>query len=122
MPVKPLDCGIVVTALGVVPAAFFFAYGNSGGSSRILLKCDEGEWVFPMDATETINVSGPLGNTVIEIHGGSAFFASSPCLNQTCVAAGSIHQPGQCAACLPNRVMLFIGEANNENEVDAAVW
>jgi hypothetical protein len=75
-----------------------------------------------MDAAETVNVSGPMGNTVIEIRSGSAFFSSSPCQNQTCVASGVIHLPGQWAACLPNRVMLFIGEGNNKNEVDAAVW
>jgi hypothetical protein len=122
MPIKPLDCGIIFAALCVVVAAFFLVYANSGDTGRILLKCGGGEWVFPLDATETVNVSGPLGNTVIEIRGGSACFASSPCLNQTCVAAGSICLPGQWAACLPNRVMLFIGEGDAKNEVDAAAW
>jgi hypothetical protein len=122
MPIKPLDSGIVIAALCAVVAAFFLVYANPGDACRIFLKCTDGEWVFPLDAAETVSVSGPLGNTVIEIRGGSAFFAFSPCQNQTCVAAGSIHLPGQWAACLPNRVMLFIGEGDAKNEVDAAAW
>ena len=128
MPIKPVDCGIAAAALCAVIAAFFLAYAHSGEAGQILLKCDGGEWVFPADATETVNVSGPLGDTVVEIRGGSAFFASSPCLNQTCVAAGQIHLPGQWAACLPNRVMLSVGEdapskeGGNKNEVDASAW
>jgi len=119
---KPLDIGIVIPLLGVVIASFFFAYANTGGRDTVNLKSEGGEWVFPLDADETMSVSGPLGDTVIEISGSEARIVSSPCQNQTCVAAGVLRAPGQWSACLPNRVMLYVGEGKTENNVDAAAW
>ena len=119
---KPFDFGIAIPMLGVVIASFFVAYSGAGGGSAVTVKGESGEWVFPADAVETLTVSGPLGNTVIEINGGAARITTSPCLNQTCVATGAVRSPGQWAACLPNRVMLYISEGNDENDVDAAAW
>jgi len=123
MLLKPFDFGIAIPLLGLVIASFFGAYLNAGGRSTVNLKGEGGEWVFPLDAVETMSVSGPLGDTVIEISGSAARIVSSPCQNQTCVAAGALHAPGQWAACLPNRVMLYVGEnEKKENNVDAASW
>ena len=119
---KPFDIGIAIPLLGIVAASFVAAYSGAGGSGAVCLKGDGGEWVFPLDAVETLAITGPLGDTVIEISGDGARVTASPCLNQTCVAAGAVRLPGQWAACLPNRVMLYIGEGKNENDVDAAAW
>jgi len=59
---------------------------------------------------------------VVEIDEAGARVIVSPCLNQTCVAAGTVRSPGQWTACLPNRVMLYIGEGKAQNDVDAAAW
>jgi len=124
---KPFDVGIAIPLLGIVAASFVAAYSGAGGgragaSAVVFLKGAGGEWVFPADAAETLTVAGPLGDTVVEISGEGARVTASPCLNQTCVAAGAVRLPGQWAACLPNRVMLYIGEGKNENDVDAAAW
>ena len=119
---KPFDIGITIPLLGVVIASFFFAYSGAKGGGMVFLKGESGEWVFPVDAVETLVVSGPLGDTIVEIGGASARITASPCLNQTCVAAGAVRLPGQWAACLPNRVMLYISEGKSENDVDAAAW
>jgi len=118
---RPFDFCIAVPLLGVVIASFFIAYSGARGGA-IQVKGEGGEWVFPADTVETLVVSGPLGNTLIEINGATARITASPCLNQTCVAAGAIRSPGQWSACLPNRVMLYIGEGKIENDVDAAAW
>ena len=119
---KPADFGITIPLLGVVIASFFFAYSGAGGGGAVNVKGEGGEWVFPVDAVETLVVSGPLGDTTVEINGAAARITASPCLNQTCVVAGAVHSPGQWAACLPNRVMLYISENKTENDVDAAAW
>ena len=122
MPFKPLDCLITIPALGAVVVSFFLVYAGSDNRPSVWLRSENGEWVYPVDANETINTEGPLGTTVIEISGGSARITASPCLNQTCIASGSIRRPGQWAACLPNRVMLYIGEGESKNGVDATAW
>ena len=120
---KPLDFGITIPLLGIVAASFVAAYSGAGrGGGAVFLKGEGGEWVFPVDAVETLTVAGPLGDTVVEINGEGARVIASPCLNQTCVAAGVVRSSGQWAACLPNRVMLYIGEGKNKDDVDAAAW
>jgi hypothetical protein len=105
-----------------VAASFIAAYSGAGASAMVFLKGEGGEWVFPLDAVETLTIAGPLGDTVVESNGEGARVVASPCLNQACVAAGAVRLPGQWAACLPNRVMLYIGEGKNKNDVDAAAW
>ena len=122
MLLKPADFCVVVPSFAVLIAAFFFAYAGSDNRPSVWLKSENGEWVFPVDSNEIINTEGPLGTTVVEISGGSARITVSPCLNQTCIAGGSIRRPGQWAACLPNRVMLYIGEGDGKNGVDATTW
>jgi len=122
MLLKPFDIGIVFSALAAVAVSFFLTYSGSGGTSLVNVRGENGLWVFPIDASESLVVSGPLGDTVVEIGGGAARITSSPCLNQTCVSAGRIHAQGQWAACLPNRVMLYIDEGGPDNNVDASAW
>jgi len=126
MPLKLFDFFIAVPALGVVIASFFIAYTGAGGPSLVFLKSENNEWVFPIDADETVTAPGPLGETVIEISGGAARITASPCVNRICVAAGKISSPGRWAACLPNRVLLFISPSSEtgktDSDVDAAAW
>jgi len=116
----------MIPALAFVTGSFFLIYSGADGRSSVNLKSDTGEWVFPSDTSETVKVSGPLGETIIEISGGSARITASPCNNQTCVTAGSVRSPGQWSACLPNRVILYISPSSagseSETDVDAAVW
>jgi len=104
---RPADALIAAPALGAVILSFFVAY-SGGGRPVANLRGDGGHWVFPLDSTETIALEGPLGATEIEIRGGEARVLSSPCRDLVCVAAGAIRSRGQWAACLPNRVILYI--------------
>jgi hypothetical protein len=119
---KVFDYSIVFLMLCVVTASFLLTWPGAGGGNTVYLKGENGEWVFPADAVETLHVSGPLGDTIIELNGSAVRITASPCLNQTCVASGAVHSPGQWAACLPNRVMLYVSEGKTEDNVDAAAW
>jgi len=119
---KPLDFCVLVPALVVVVASFVFVYSGGGGSPSVNLRGDGGRWVFPLDASETVVISGPLGDTVIEITGGMARVVSSPCADQVCVVMGAVRNSGQWAACLPNRVMLYISAGGDQGDVDATAW
>ena len=119
---KPVDIGVVFLALAAVAGSFFLTYSGSNGTSLVNVQGESGLWVFPLDSAESMAVSGPLGDTVVEIGNGAARITSSPCVNQTCVSSGPIHAPGQWAACLPNRVMMYIDEGGPDNNVDASAW
>ena len=124
---KPADFIVAIPMLGVVIASFLVVYTGTGHHSVIKMKSEGGEWIYPMDATETMCLSGPLGDTVIALNGGAVRIESSPCMNRTCIAAGAIRSPGQWVACLPNRIMVYIDEGpshegTDADNVDAAAW
>jgi len=119
---KPFDLCVVLPAFAAVVFSFFAAYSGGGYRPVVNLRAENGRWVFPLDASETVVVSGPLGDTVVEIRGGVARVASSPCADQTCVAMGAIKLPGRWSACLPNRVMLYVSEGGEGAGVDATAW
>ena len=87
----------------------------------MLIRAYGEEWIFQTDTDETVRIKGVLGETVLRIHGSQAWVESSPCENQTCVAAGFISRQGQWTACLPNNVLLMI-IGNKDDDVDAVVW
>jgi hypothetical protein len=118
--VKPPD--IFIAALGAALVVFFSfrVYGPGRAAARTMVEGGGQRWEFPLDAQESLRVAGPLGDTVVELRGRRARIISSPCTNQICVAAGTIHSQGQWIACLPNKVMVRV-EAGGE-ELDAASW
>jgi hypothetical protein len=63
---------------------------------------------YRLDSDTAATVQGPLGVSVIEVEGGSARFASSPCPHQHCVDRGRIMKVGEWVACLPNGVIMKI--------------
>jgi hypothetical protein len=124
--IRPLDIGITALALMAVLFSAIRVYTPGSGAARVVLEGDGRRWEFPLDAAETIAVSGPLGDTVVELRGKEARVISSPCVGQTCVAAGAIHNRGQWIACLPNQVMVSVWAngppGKGESELDASSW
>jgi hypothetical protein len=122
-PLKPLDFFIIGIASILTALSAFAVYGHPQDGGRALLQGEGKTWVFPLDAEETIAVPGPLGETVVEISGGRIRVLSSPCANQTCVAAGQLHRRGQWTACLPNRVFVYIeGTGDDDTFLDSTTW
>lgn len=122
---KPFDVAAIVLAVGVIALSAALVYGNAG--SRAVVKitgANKETWVFFLDNQQaSVSIPGPLGDTVVEVKDGAARVVSSPCANQTCVAAGAIHRPGQWVACLPNQTLLLIeGNADTGDATDAVVW
>lgn len=105
---KALDLAAVAAALVVIVLASVRAYGGRPGSEQLHLRGPGREWVYPLGEDRAVTVSGPLGDTVVEIRGGQARVLSSPCAEKICVRSGAIARPGQWIACLPNRVFLDV--------------
>jgi len=119
--IKIPDVLIILLAAGLTFFSAYSAYIKPQGQARVLIRGQGGEWAFPADAEETVVVRGPLGDTVVRIHGNRAWVESSPCENQTCVASGDVARHGEWAACLPNNVLLLIRGTEGE-DVDTVAW
>ena len=123
IPVKIWDFIIITLALCLIGFSAFSVYAGVQDAGQVLVQGRGGQWVFPLDAEETLAVPGPLGDTVVKIHHRRAWVESSPCENQICVAAGHIQRRGIWLACLPNNVFLMIhGNGIDGDEVDAIAW
>lgn len=59
-----------------------------------------------LQASHTLHVTGPLGDTVIEVAMGRARIVRDPSPRQYCVQAGWLQQAGQSAICLPNQTSI----------------
>ncbi|MDR2542716.1 MAG: NusG domain II-containing protein [Treponema sp.] len=106
--VKIPDIFIILVVASITFYTAYNVYMKPQGGSMILIRGQGSEWTFPVDADETIIVTGFIGNTTVRIQNNHAWVESSPCRNQTCVATGLISRQGQWAACLPNNVLLMI--------------
>jgi hypothetical protein len=121
-PLKPLDFLVVAAAAVLAGYSAFAVYASPKQNEQVLIRGSGGSWLFPLDAEETLEVPGPLGTTVVEIRDMRVHVLSSPCSNQTCVAAGHIDSGGQWVACLPNKVLVMIeGNADGQN-IDSGTW
>ena len=114
--VRPLDFVIIALIITLTILAGLRIYGNRGEKPRLVIEGTTGRWIYPLDRDATVSIAGPLGDTVVEIKDGKARVKSSPCPNQTCVAAPGISQQGEWNACLPNEVIIRVESAGGEKE------
>lgn len=122
MRLRPLDLAILILAIFVLGIVSLSVYGVRGGRLSVVISGNGQEWVYPLNEDRRVEVPGPLGTTVVEVQQGGARIVSSPCPNQTCVAAGSIERAGQWLACLPNQVFVRIEGGGDDEGLDAAAY
>lgn len=117
-----MDILVIVLAAVLTLVIGGVVYSGEVSSSQVIIRSPDKTWVYPLNAETKINATGPIGETVVEIHKGRAAIVSSPCGGQTCVAAGEMHRNGQWAACLPNRVFVLVEGRDSGDAIDAASW
>ena len=122
MMLKPLDIPVIILITALTVITGLKAYGRGANSLNVVVRGPDKTWIFPLEAEERVSVAGSIGETLVEIRNGRAAIVSSPCNGQTCVAAGEINKNGQWAACLPNRVFIFVEGAAEADAIDAASW
>ncbi|MDR0402848.1 MAG: NusG domain II-containing protein [Treponema sp.] len=122
MKLRFADAAVFVIVSAVTAVCALRVYGGGRDRARLHIQGTGGNWVYPMDRTERVEIPGPLGQTVVELSGGGVRVLSSPCANKTCIASGTIHRRGQWIACLPNGISLTIEGENTEPDLDAAAF
>jgi hypothetical protein len=102
------DVAVAVAGLGVCVFALLTLW-RGGAPDGAVIRAG-GKVVAEVDLVHarTIEVSGPLGVTVVEIRPGRARVASDPGPRQYCVRQGWLTQAGAVAICAPNQVSLSL--------------
>jgi hypothetical protein len=120
MKVKPLDIVAIALSLAVIAGFSIGAYGG-GDAGQVVIEASGTRYHFPISRDRVERVSGPLGDTIVAIEGGTVRVVDSPCPDKICVAAGRISHTGQFVACLPNRVSVSL-EGRDEPTVDGTAF
>jgi hypothetical protein len=74
-------------------------------------------YILPLDKDRTVTVEGPLGKTWIEIKDRRVRVTDSPCRNKLCIQQGWVRSGT--IICLPNRVVITVGDHDKSTTVDA---
>ena len=106
--IKPGDW--LVLALGVsVCLALVPLILRGGAPERAVVKRDGAVVAeLPLNQKRSVEVSGPLGVTVIEVQPGRARVAADPGPRQYCVRQGWLTQANSIAICAPNHISLSL--------------
>ncbi|HDR47084.1 MAG TPA: NusG domain II-containing protein [Geoalkalibacter subterraneus] len=110
-----LDRLVVALLLALVVASALWAAQRPAGA-RVVVERD-GQVVFsaPLSEPRSARLSGPLGETVMEIEDGRARVLSSPCPTKACMGMGPASRQGDLLACVPNHLIVRIEGGRQED-------
>ncbi len=126
MKLRFFDVIAIIFSLAVFLA--FTAYGRAqrGEEGYVIIEDSQSRYVYPLSEDRSVTLHGPVGQTIIRIENGEAFFLDSDCDDKLCVQMGHIHRAGDWSACLPNQVFVYTGGKGegkgDDKEVDAGVY
>src|SRR5271169_6925689 len=74
-------------------------------------------YTLPLSKDRTVEFSGTIGKTTVEIKGGKVRIKDAPCSNKICLHEGWIEKGS--IVCLPNRVIVTISVPDKSKGPDA---
>ncbi|MBF1007200.1 MAG: NusG domain II-containing protein [Lachnospiraceae bacterium] len=92
---------------------------NDNGNKTVVVSIDgkkEAEYPLNKDGTHILHGSH-LGTNKLVIKDGEAYIEEASCPDKQCVRQGKISKAGEMLVCLPNRVVVKIIHANEEEPV-----
>ena len=109
MKLTRADWLVLIAAIVLLPGLYLRYWGDQGPATAVRISASgQQDITLPLSGERRINVHGPLGDSVIEIHAGRVRFVSSPCRGKQCVHSGWLSHSGELAACLPNGIMVSV--------------
>jgi len=75
------------------------------------------KYTFPLNKDRTVEFSGVMGMTTVEIKGGKVRMKEAPCPNKVCIHEGWIENGA--IICLPNKVIVTVSRPDTNKDPDA---
>jgi hypothetical protein len=121
--IRLLDYVIFLLFLVFIVGSILWSSGGKDGVLRAEIEASGELYLLPLTQDGELVLEGPVGETHVEISNGTARITHSDCRDKICIAMGSIQEPSQWIACLPNRVFVrIVAESPTGDEVDAGVF
>lgn len=102
------DAAVVLAAIAVIILINAFTGGEGG--KAVIVSADGRTEVYYTTLTEKTEYSfvTESGTVVVAVDSEGAYFVSSPCRDKICVKSGRVDSAGECAACVPCHVYIYI--------------
>jgi hypothetical protein len=110
------DWVLIALLIVTVVLSFFLIprWLMSGSTDVEIISRDKLLGRYPLNEDRRVKVPGPLGTTEVTIKEGRANIHSSPCPHKTCKAMGDIGTEGGILVCLPNEIVVRVGNGQPE--------
>ena len=107
----------LVLAAGLIGACFYFFAGSAGPESTIVIEVNgvvvQTYPLYQEGRDEYVEIAGVNGLTRVHLEDGRVQVVDSACPDKVCVNTGWIRNSAQVIACLPNRVIIKIVNAED---------
>ena len=104
--------------VAVSVAGIFFIRDVMPQGQSITIEVDgKPAYILPLDEDRMLSVEGPVGLTTVEIKDRKVRVTDSPCRNKLCVKQGWVGSGS--IICLPNRIVVIIGNKAKKKGPDA---
>lgn len=121
-----LDYFIFIMALAVVVLSVLWSTTGKDGELRAEIEASGTLYLMPLSRDGSLEVQGPVGDTVIDVLNGEVFISHSDCRDKICIAMGHVSTPSGWLACLPNRVFVIVNAVSADgsagSEVDSGAF
>lgn len=116
---KLADKALFVLLLIASVSGILYAREASPQGNDVIVEVEgKKTYTFPLAVDRVVTVSGPLGDSVIEIRDRKARVREASCQNRICLREGWVSSG--VIVCLPNRMVVFVGgKAGRDKDVDA---
>lgn len=114
----PFDRRLVVILTLVVLLSFLLPLRQGMGARVLVSSGEKTVFVAALNQDQQVELSGPLGTTVLQIADGAAQVLSSPCRQKICIGLGKARHRGDLLACVPNRLVIRIDGDGVDKERD----
>jgi hypothetical protein len=104
----PGDRLVVPLLLALAVALIPLQFCRQPGRSVVAEVAGKVVFTAPLDPAGQVELSGPLGKTLLQIADGQARILASPCPNKFCIGMGKVSRSGELLACVPNRLLVRI--------------
>jgi hypothetical protein len=112
-----LDRVLVLALFSATLLSLFLLRPGARGELVIVEQGGRIVYRAPLEQERTLRLSGPQGETVLNIAGGHACIVSASCPHKVCMGMGEIARHGELLACVPNHLLVRI-EGGEERDGD----
>ena len=118
---KKTDLLIILIFL-LIALVFFIPTLSGTEKTLTAVITADGEVINEIPLSDSTDEEITINNTVIKINGRSVCFSESNCPDKICVRTGNLDSAGDSAACVPNRVSVYITGEKTNDDIDIMAY